>query len=74
MFIHEQTMGSSDWKLRCLKELCNSGFDPSTAIPLLTVPSDESTREAEKGTGFVYFRRGQHEKSVRAKVGGEGEE
>ena len=58
MFIHEQAMVSSDWKLQCLKELCNSDFDPSTAIPLLTVSSDESTREAEKGTGFKYFRMG----------------
>ena len=43
-------MGASAWKLQCLqevKELCNSDFDPSTAIPLLTVSSDESTREAE---------------------------
>ena len=31
-----------------MKELCNSDVDPSTAIPLLTVSSDESTREAEK--------------------------
>ena len=31
-----------------MKELCNSDFDPSTAIPLLTVSSDESMREAEK--------------------------
>ena len=44
-------MGSSAWKLQCLqevKELCSSDFDPSTALPLLTVSSDESTREAEK--------------------------
>ena len=57
MFIHEQTMGSSAWKLQCLqevKELCNSDFDPSTAMPLLTVSSDESTREAEK-TWFQGF-------------------
>ena len=31
-----------------MRELCNSDFDPSTAIPLLTVSIDESTREAEK--------------------------
>ena len=48
MLIHEQTMGSSDWKLQCLKERCNSAFYPSTATPLLIVSSDESTREAEK--------------------------
>ena len=44
-------MGASAWKLQCLREveeLCSSDFDPSTAIPLLTVSSDESTREAEK--------------------------
>ena len=51
MFIHEQTMGASAWKLQCLqevKELCSSDVDPITAIPLLTVSSDEGTREAEK--------------------------
>ena len=40
MFIHEQTMGASAWKLQRLQEveeLCSSDFDPSTAIPLLTV-------------------------------------
>ena len=61
MFIYEQTMGASAWKLQCLqevKELCSSDFDPSTAIPLLTVSSDESTREAEKDMGFKDFRMG----------------
>ena len=74
MFIHEQTMGASAWKLQCLQEveeLCSSDFDPKYGNRLLlTVPSDESTREAVKGMGFTDFRRGQNE-SVRADIGGE---
>ena len=54
MFIYEQTMGAgaSAWKLQRLQEveeLCCSDFDPKYGNRLLlTVPSDESTREAEK--------------------------
>ena len=47
MFIHEQISGSSDKCLREVRELCSQDFGPSTVIPLLTVSSDESTREAE---------------------------
>ena len=36
-----------------------ANFDPSTEIPLLTVPSDASTRAAEKDWFSNYFRRGQ---------------
>ena len=52
MFIHEQTMGASAWKLQRLQEveeLCSSDFDPKYGNRLLlTVSSDESTREEEK--------------------------
>ena len=52
LFVHEQTMGASAWKLQCLQEveeLCSSDFDPQYGNRLLlTVSSDESTREAEK--------------------------
>ena len=75
MFVHEAELhhinGSSDKCLREVRELCSQDFGPSTVIPLLTVSSDESTREAENGMGFKYFRRGQHEKSARAEVAGE---
>ena len=44
--------GASAWKLQCLQEveeLCSSDFDPKYGNRLLlTVSSDESTREAEK--------------------------
>ena len=52
MFVHEAELhhinGSSDKCLREVRELCSQDFGPSTVIPLLTVSSDESTREAEK--------------------------
>ena len=52
LFVHEQTMGASAWKLQCLQEveeLCSSAFEPKYGNRLLlTVSSDESTREAEK--------------------------
>ena len=52
MFMHEQTMGASAWKLQCLQEvqeLCSSDLDPKYGNRLLlTVSSDESAREAEK--------------------------
>ena len=48
LFIHEKISGSSDKRLREVRELCSQDVGPSTVIPLLTVSSDESTREAEK--------------------------
>ena len=46
MFVHEHGMGSPD---KCLREVGKClDFGPSTIIPLLTVSSEESTREAEK--------------------------
>ena len=75
MFVHEaelhQINGSSDKRLREVRERCSQDFGPSTVIPLLTVSSEESTREAEKDIGFKYFRRGQHKTSARAKARGE---
>ena len=69
MFVHEHGMGSPD---KCLREVGKClDFGPSTVIPLLTVSGEESTRDAEKGTGFKYFLRGQHKTSARAKAGGE---
>ena len=35
-------------RLECWSNSGRANFDPSTEIPLLTVPSDASTREAEK--------------------------
>ena len=48
MFVYEHISGSSDQCLREVRELCSQVFGPSTLIPLLTVSSDERTREAEK--------------------------
>ena len=75
MFVHEAELhhinGSSDKRLREVRELCNQDFGPSTVIPLLTVSSDESTREAEKARVSSISVWGQHEKSALAEVGGE---
>ena len=46
MFVHEHGMGSPDKCLREVGECLDVG--PSTVIPLLTVSSEESTREVEK--------------------------
>ena len=52
LFVHEQSMGASAWKLQCLREvegLRSSDFDPKYGNRLLLiVSSDESTREAQK--------------------------
>ena len=59
MFVHEAELhhinGSSDKCLREVRELCSQDFGSCTVIPL---SSDESTREAEQGTGLRYFRMG----------------
>ena len=68
-------MGASAWKLQCLQEveeLCSSDFDPKYGNRLLlTVSSDESTREAEKARVSSISVWGQNEKSARAEVAGE---
>ena len=74
MFVHEAELhrinGSSDKRLREVRELCSQDCGPSTVIPLLTMSSDESTREAEKARVSSISVWGQNEKSARAEVAG----
>ena len=74
MFVHEAELhhinGSSDKCLREVRELCSQDFGPSTVIPLLTVSSDESTREAGKAR-VSSISVGAKMRSARAEVGGE---